>query len=56
MVIGRSMFGRSFGTWKVQLRDHQIENKPASGSVVELPACRVQVPWLYIAVTSIHEI
>jgi hypothetical protein len=59
MVIGKSeisMFGRSFGTWKVQLGDHQIENKPASGSVEELSVCRAQVLGLYIAVTSIHEI
>jgi hypothetical protein len=45
MVTGKSeilMFGGSFGTWKVQLGDHQIENKPASGSVEELPVCRAQ--------------
>ena len=59
MVSGKweiSMFGGSFGTWKVQLGDHQIEHKPASGSVEELPVCRAQVLGLYIAVTSIHEI
>ena len=56
MVLGMweiSMFG---GTWKVQPGDHQIENKPASGSVKELPVCRAQVIGLYIAVTTIHEI
>jgi hypothetical protein len=45
MVFGKwetSMFGGILD-WKVQLRDHQIENKPASGSVEELPVCRAQV-------------
>jgi hypothetical protein len=32
-----------FLDWKVQLGDHQIENKPASESVEELPVCRAQV-------------